>query len=181
MRTTAKVKTLIMTAGYVESNHNASVIASHSKGFNSVEEALRDFATAIIQNHLEAVEYRIKNPCKGCCKKAIGIKAKFCSECGQKLVVPTFNFDRCVQVIYNFFVGDNDSTGSTFDYLENRGWSYGGSGHQFEDPIVWVFECAEDILAQTHFGNLKEEESFRRKLDGHYEITGKKKVKVYEE
>jgi len=180
---TAKVHTLIMTAGYVESNKNASVIAYNSRGFNSVEEAMKDFATALVQSELEERDYRVKNPWRDCCKEALGNEAKFCAECGSKLTMPEYDFEDYMNIIYSFFVGENDRCGDMWEYLTHRSWNYGGYATKLQEPIIWIHEHAESLLAEAYMDTLQEVEDkwSGRKLDGSYKITGKQKVKIYNE
>lgn len=46
-KTTKKVKVLALHLGYVESSFNACVVLSHRKGFDTLDEAIRDLAVVL--------------------------------------------------------------------------------------------------------------------------------------
>lgn len=85
-----KIHYLVLNTGYVESSSIGSLIIEHSKGFDTVEEAVLDFSKILM--HV----YRMREGhgkhgikfLKDCCKNAYKVSkdSNFCATCGSQLV-----------------------------------------------------------------------------------------------
>ena len=133
MEKTETVHALILFFGYVESASVSCLIARHEQGFESVEAALKDFATAIIDANKEELQKEF-------------VLDQLDQEDAQEEAEEWF---------WNLMKGDNDSTNTEWEHLSKHGWSIGSfETNIFSKGVFVVTETAETFLWAAYAGKL---------------------------
>jgi hypothetical protein len=155
-----KIKFIIMSCGYVESNYTSNLIyGTHfhgHKGFDTGEEAVKELALDLyakfFDEYLSTYNNRYGSDYKKCCRDVLDKDkaAKFCSACGTRLEDQQFDGDRFMDFICNLHGSTCDSYGES-EYANDRHfiwWPWGLNKFLDADrkSILAIPEQAEGIL-----------------------------------
>lgn len=131
--------TLILRTGYVESLSNGAAILVSKNDWASVEDALRDIASIIMDNLVDG----LSNEERSCCFAASSKGNPFCSQCGRKTSSDNeLRQEQFRDEILALVHGDANGLGSMFDALDYAGWSI----WDFPQGNMIAVNRAEDVL-----------------------------------
>ncbi len=164
-KTPAKIHTLFLYTGYAEDGSNACLVAYNKKGFDSVADALKDFACKIIEHNMVDLEEESE---RKTCSHKFGLKDQFCPKCGapRKKDSAELPEQAVVESWMNHFIhGGGDGSGYLWNHLYRSGWTCGSqavSKKSLSSGVVLVRDNAEQLLyiVHTHTGNIETLEKY---------------------
>lgn len=118
-----KIHFVMISTGYVESQSVGVLLVRHKDGFNTAEEAHKDFSKVVKTIVEQDRSYSRNYLNKECCKKAVAQEGiEFCPKCGSRTKADEADFDDIIQYVHGLMPGDLDSLGEGWQTFQNHGW-----------------------------------------------------------
>ena len=159
-----KIKFIIMSCGYVESNHTSLLVyGTHfhgHEGFDTAVEAVKELSLDLYakfhDEYLSTYNNRYGADLKECCSKSLvnDKDAKFCATCGSRLEDKKFDGDAFMDFIRDLHGSTCDSYGES-EWANGRDfvwWPWCNIGNLIGAPketVVIIPESAEECLLEA--------------------------------
>jgi hypothetical protein len=145
---------IVMTFGFAEDASVAPLIYQYQRGAGlaSMKSAITSLALDLYAKYREDSQYQLYQKTKQCCKQTLNSTqhAKFCMECGSRLVFPSFSPDDFMSYIKELrsttfdSYGEMDGTADR-DFDWTPCWTRDFIGAPKEE-VIYIAECAERVL-----------------------------------